>query len=244
MSVEAGGAEDVEPVVAASDAVSGVDRVEVEVSVDGSEWRPHLAPLVAEAGRAYVFRARAVDVAGNWSGWVQTEPVVAAPVAPEEDEPDEQRPTGGTGSAPPVPVKPAVAPLPAPVAVLAEEPPAPQIDPPVMPPPKAPQTLQDPRLRITRVVTRRRGVVHVVGTAARELQTTANVTLKVGTQSRSRRVTVGGGRWKAVFRTGRNAAPRAVTVTARATGSFASGTARWRANANKPRSPLAHHPDQ
>jgi hypothetical protein len=84
VSIDGGGevvaGEGAEPSVVADDATSGLSAVQVERSVDASEWMPHTGTLVAEAGRTYRFRARAVDVAGNLSGWTEAGPFVGVAV--------------------------------------------------------------------------------------------------------------------------------------------------------------------
>lgn len=54
----------------ASDERSGVERIEREHQTDGGRWLVHSRPIVAQAGTTYRFRARAVDRAGNATGWL------------------------------------------------------------------------------------------------------------------------------------------------------------------------------
>ncbi len=224
--VQAG--EVVEPVVVAGDATSGLHAVEVEVSVDGAPWADAPDGMVAEDGRRYVFRARAVDVAGNWSAWVAAPPVegVAGTEPPAEE--------GPTVDVPPAAEEP-VAQVPAPVELLGGEETRPTTVAPAevapgggVPTERLPSVAIDPRLRITRVLARRRGQVEVAGTAAPGLVTRASVEVKAGRRSIRRTAAISAGRWRARFRTKRTARATEVRVTTPATGDFAPGTARWR----------------
>ncbi len=64
--------------VTASDALSGVDRTEIEVSVDGGAWRPTSGAESVPAGSRARFRARARDRAGNLREWVESREVLVA----------------------------------------------------------------------------------------------------------------------------------------------------------------------
>jgi hypothetical protein len=59
----------VQPVVSAEDARTPVASVEVQVQVGSLGWQPYTGPVVAQAGSAYRFRARATDSVGNVSAW-------------------------------------------------------------------------------------------------------------------------------------------------------------------------------
>jgi hypothetical protein len=247
------------PVVEAFDAASGVGATAIELSVDGGAWiAVASSPAVAEAGRTYAFRARARDVAGNWSGWRTAHPVagVAAP-PPHEEEEEEAPPPAAPGGDEAAQEVPAPA-LEAPVAELgaavelagaaelgaAVEPadaaaPGAAAGPGAAAAPSGPGTgalrrfvarLRDPRLRITHVLTRRRHV-EVRGTAARALATTGRVTLRTARGAeRGRTVRVANGRWRTRFRRSARAhRPRTVAVATRATATHAAGAARWRA---------------
>ena len=69
------------PSVDAADSVSGVASVTVEVRVDGGDWAPAPAAVLATPGHAYAFRARATDRAGNTGDWAQTDEL-AVPAGP------------------------------------------------------------------------------------------------------------------------------------------------------------------
>jgi hypothetical protein len=114
------------PEVRASDAAAGVASTVRQLSVDGGPWEAAPAGVVGEAGRTYTFRARAVDRAGNASGWVESAPVsfVAAQPQPQsERQPQPSAPAGdGAGGSTPR-AEPALRPAPAealaaPVATL------------------------------------------------------------------------------------------------------------------------------
>lgn len=74
ISVDAGDAtreegQELTPAVRAADATSGLSATVLEVSVDGAGWQPAGSTITVVADRAYRFRARATDVAGNVSAW-------------------------------------------------------------------------------------------------------------------------------------------------------------------------------
>jgi hypothetical protein len=77
--------ETIDPVVQTTDPLSGVASVEKQVRVNGGEWQPLTGPVSGTGGTVFVFRARAIDQAGNASAWVESaEARVVAPafVAP------------------------------------------------------------------------------------------------------------------------------------------------------------------
>jgi hypothetical protein len=244
----------VEPSVLADDATSGLSAVQVERSVDASEWVPHGGTLVAEEGRSYRFRARAVDVAGNASGWTEAGPFagVAAPGAEGSgsegagaegpgpsgpgsggpvsegsgsDGRGEERGSAG-GSAALVPDATAAGLMPPPPAALEVTPAA--------RPSRPREARLDPRLRITRVVVKARGVLVVAGTAAIALRTTATVTVVAGGRVTRRRVKIANGAWRLRIRMRRRAA--SINLATRASGRFRA------ARAKKTLAPLAHTP--
>jgi hypothetical protein len=255
----------VEPRVAASDAVSGLGSTVVEVSVDGAAWQPHGSPRTAVAGATYAFRGRAVDAAGNWSGWAVTAPVRAAAAPPQPPPeppapPGGEQPEGGTSGAPADrgPLPPA-----SPVELLAEPAPeeaieatpaaAPAQQQPAAEPAATP--LADPRLRITRVLTRpgagagrerggrrRGGVVVVHGTVARTLAGRVTVVVHARGATVKRHAVARGGRWRARIPARTAGRPTAITATTAATPAFAPGAARWRAPRANAAAPLAQHP--
>jgi hypothetical protein len=227
----------VEPVVSASDPVSGLASVAVEVSVDSGAWTPLPKPVVAEVGRSYVFRARAFDVAGNVTAWRESEAVVgvAAPVPVEDDTSEE----AGGDVVPPVVVAEAAgegtfAP---PLEVLAE------VAPPAEPVPVGPATATaeaeaeagelDPRLRISRVLVKRR-IVDLAGTAAAGLRTSGTVAVRVGGRTVRRTVAIAGSRWRGRVRIARRGRVTSVEIRSRAAAPFAAGATRWRAKDRPP----------
>jgi hypothetical protein len=114
--------EPVEPVVSAQDARVGVDSVEVQVQVGSYGWQPYTAPVLAEAGSAYRFRARATDALGNVSSWSspsawltvvrpQGAPLPAPPgVAPPEKQPPGEAPAVAPAIPAPLPLQPLATP--------------------------------------------------------------------------------------------------------------------------------------
>lgn len=239
------GGEPLEPVVSAADATSGLTTVEVQVRVDAGAWEPLTPPLVAQRGRAYDFRARATDVAGNWSAWTQpTERTYGvAPPAPEpsEDEADadadppppsgDPQPQAATAIAEPFTVEPAET-TPSPVEALTIVAPR---EPGHVSTPSPPR--QPPTLRITRVITRAGGVLEITGTAARTLDARATVTVRSNRKRYRRPTTVQDGRWRARVRTRSTARPTQIRIATPATATHAPGIAHWRR-------PLAHRPLQ
>jgi hypothetical protein len=225
--------EPVEPSVTASDSRSGLSRTEVEVRVDGGSWRAHDALLPAVAGRTYAFRARAVDVAGNWTAWRQTDVTwgVARPAQPTTEIP---RPPV-TPADPAGVVEPSGAldaPLAddaAPVDRLAEH---------------VPETLASApaRLRITRVRTSASRVIEIRGVADRALVATVTVTIRAGRRGHHRRAPVANGVWRARIRTAAKARVIDVRATTPATATYAAGAARWRVPRTKAAAALAHDP--
>lgn len=232
----------VAPVVVASDSTSGLRETLVQVSVDDGAWVSLGSGVVAEAGRSYRFRARAVDVARNSSGWLGSGTVVG--VAPPRVEP----PAGGGEAQPALPVlvpPPAPAPrvpvleetvpadepvLPAEVAADAEGP-AQEARPTILMPPPA-----DPGLRIIRVLRSRRTLL-VSGTAAPGLITRATVRATLQRRAWTGRAVVREGRWRARFVLDRKARGRIrnVRATTPAAPGFAPGSATWQ---RKPLHPL------
>jgi hypothetical protein len=224
--VEAG--QPVEPVVAAEDATSGLATVVTEVSVDGEPWVAATTPRTAEAGRSYVFRSRAVDVAGNWSGWVEAPAVVG--VAPPEEElpvpvvvepPVEVLAGGPVPAVEEPPIEPAeAAPEPEP------EPEAHRVQ--MAPAGEEPGLPADPRLRITRVLARANGRVDIAGTAARGLAANATVRIRIGRRVLGRNAVVRGGRWGVRVRAKSGRRVTGITISTPAAAGFTAGTARWR----------------
>jgi hypothetical protein len=216
------------PVVEASDATSGVSDTSLQVSVDGGGWVDAAPPVVAEAGRTYVFRARAADAAGNWSSWRVGSPVsgVAAPQPEPEPEPEpivvveEERPEHKTAEL--VEARDVVpAALPAPAELIR----APEV--PVAVPPVPEVRALDPALRIARIRISRRKVV-AEGTAAAGLKTTATVTLKSGRRAKAKRIRVAAGRWRAVFVARRTRRPQRIEIRVPASAGYAAGRHVWR----------------
>jgi hypothetical protein len=176
---------------AVSDGASGVATTEREMSVDGGGWEPMSG--VAQAGRAYRFRVRAVDVAGNRSAWVETTSV-RVPAAPmPEPSPSPTGPNAGADAAEPVPLLPAAdapaaaAPPTASVAI-----PAPQV---------APTTTRadgTPRVRAARLDRTRLRVSGTLPiTASGRLTVTFAGRVRGRTVKVSQRVGVSRGRWSA-----------------------------------------------
>lgn len=225
------------PGVQALDPSSGVATTTTEVSADGSPWIDVTNPVVAEAGRSYVFRVRAVDVAGNWSAWRTSEPVVAlarpvpeGPNGANGGEAEEERPEAAAADAVPVLEPTPVEGLAAPREDLAITPVVPTVS----------AALADPRVRISRVTVAKRPngrTLTVRGIAARALSTTGLVTLRSSRgRSQRRGVLIGGGRWRARLRLANTWRPRTIAITTRPTAVHAAATARW----NAPRTSL--HP--
>lgn len=77
-----------------ADDRSGIDRVEREYRLNGGGWIALPRTLTAQAGSTYHFRARAVDRAGNATGWVSTGATTVpgngatAPVSPPPQTPN------------------------------------------------------------------------------------------------------------------------------------------------------------
>jgi hypothetical protein len=175
---------------AVSDGASGVATTEREMSVDGGGWEPMSG--VAQAGRAYRFRVRAVDVAGNRSAWVETTSV-RVPAAPmPEPSPSPSGPNAGADAAEPVPPllaadAPATAPPGSPVAI-----PAPRV---------APTTVRadgTPRVRAARLDRTRLRVSGTLPiTASGRLTVTFAGRVRGRTVKVSQRVGVSRGRWSA-----------------------------------------------
>jgi hypothetical protein len=232
------------PVVESVDSASGVAATSLEVSVDAAPWVDAAAAVVAAAGRSYVFRARAVDVAGNWSPWRVAEPVVgvAAPPPPPPPPPPPgpevdagaQADQGSSAGAGPVPE--AARPIAAADGGGGSVGRTGETAPVLLGPPidlirrgeaREAAALLYPRVRITRVsATRRR--VEVRGVAAPALTTTATVTVRVGRRARTRRIAVAGGRWRANIALRRARRGRkAVRVETDPTATHDRGTARW-----------------
>jgi hypothetical protein len=234
------------PVVDAVDAASGVARTEVHLSVDGGPWVAAGSEIVAGVGRSYVFRARAVDVAGNASAWRVGQAVRGiAPPTPDPGAGGEEGIGGeGPGAEEPGGEVPGAA-VPGPHAE-ADGPAAdagegdgsvgggevsggsPTVFPAMTP---SPVTVlggaMDPRVRIVHVLGGRRRIV-VLGTSARDLSATATVRLRTrGGRAQVRRVRIAGGRWRARFaRRGGRRLSRIEVRTPAARG-FAAGTAVW-----------------
>lgn len=228
----------VEPVVVASDAASGLSATEVQVRVDDGAWQEHGAPVAAAAGHVYAFRARAVDVAGNWTEWAESGPILGVPPPPPPGPPVPPVPGEPGGEEAPTVERPPAVPESAGVAPAAPTAMAFGTE---LPPlaPAAPRRLQPAALRITRVLTRANRTAEIAGTAAAALDTSANLTVRAGGRVHTRNVLIRDGRWRARIR--RAARPGArihgVTLTTQATSTHAAGRARWRR-------PLAQHPEQ
>ncbi|HEX8120912.1 MAG TPA: hypothetical protein VF549_06570 [Solirubrobacteraceae bacterium] len=244
LSIDSGAAEvvagsAVEPVVVASDPASGVSSVVVEMSVDGGGWAAADGPVIAEAGRSYAFRARAFDVAGNATGWVESSPVLGlAPPVVEEDPPDGDVVVPEPSlPAPPVDVLATVAPAEGPATTSAETTTPTQTPTPAPianQPARVADTPSDPLLRITRVLIGRR-VVDVRGTAAAGLKTRATVVLKAAGKTVSNEVAIAAQRWRSRFRRPKGTRVKTVEIRSRAAPPFSAGTTRWR---EKDRPPL------
>jgi hypothetical protein len=227
--------EALEPTVSATDPASGVATTEVQVRVDDGWWQPLTTPVEGEAGRAYEFRARAVDVAGNWSAWAQTEQRTVAVAPPAEEPPAGEDPPPAPDDAPAAGAKT----QPPPATDIAEAftvSPATTASPldtlsatarpaqdAARPPARAPAGL-----RITRVLSRPNGVTEVAGTAAPALTTRATVTVRTPRGLRRRRTSVAGGRWRVRIRTGERTRANEVRIATPVTSTHAAGVARWR----------------
>jgi hypothetical protein len=156
----------VTPDVTTHDALSGVAATEVQVQAGlYGEWRALSEPVIAQAGAAYRFRARATDVAGNRSPWSAPSAwtvgeAVAGPSTPDLPmDVSERSPelTPFVPVSPPAPAAPAAA---APVSVdrpAAVSPPSPTL----RAEPGAAR-LRSPRLTLLR---RERGKLVIAGTA-------------------------------------------------------------------------------
>jgi len=201
------------PAVSASDGASGVATVERQLSVDGATWMTAPASVEGEAGRTYRFRARAVDEAGNASGWVESAPVsfvaAAAPVpVGVEHHPGQWEPgaPASTAEAAALPAPPAALTAPGELARAVPAPPA---------------AARSGRLRIGRV--RRRGSTLIVeGTAPRAYAGIVRVSVRFAGSGRTvvatTRATARSGRWRAALRAPRQARVRRVQATARTRG--------------------------
>ena len=175
---------------AVSDGASGVASTEREMSVDGGAWEPMSG--AAQAGRAYRFRVRALDVAGNRSAWVETTSVRVPAAAMPEPSPAPSGPNAGADAAEPVPPLPAAdaratAPPGFPVAIS-----APQVAPTIA---RADGTPRVRAARLDRTRLRVSGTLPL--TASSRLTVTFAARVRGRTVKVSQRVGVSRGRWSA-----------------------------------------------
>lgn len=221
VSVTAGGAAReagslLEPVVQGADSASGLASTVVEVSEDAGVWQPYDGALTVVDGRAYRFRARATDVAGNVSGWAYSSLVVGVPA---EMAPDGDGPGSDPGFAAPPPTGPGEA-APRPVPSREPGPAAPLVEP--VPPSPPVEQLRlaplDPTLRILRVRAGRRWVT-VSGSTASSYTGVLRVRAAARARSTAKGVVVRHARWSVTLRRPARGRLR-IAVTAPADGDF------------------------
>jgi len=204
-----------EPAVQASDSASGLASTVVEVSEDAGMWQRYDGALAVVDGRAYRFRARAADVAGNVSVWAYSPVVVGGPASSAGDDGDG---VGGGSNPEPSPPAPGKSVEAGPRTVSAPAPPVVHALPPSTPVAQIRLVPLDPALRIVRTRATRRSVI-VSGSTAPSYLGAVKVRLTARAKSTVKRADVRGGRWSVTLR--RPARGRVkVVVTAPAVGPF------------------------
>jgi len=206
-----------EPMVQADDSASGLGSTVVEVSEDAGMWQRYDGALEVVDGRAYRFRARAADVAGNVSVWAYSPVVVGGPASSAGDDGDGGGVGGGSNPDPaaPAPGKSVEA---GPRTVPAPAPPPVQALPPSTPVEQIRRVPLDPALRIVRARATRRSVT-VSGSTAPSYLGAVKVRLTARAKSTVKRADVRGGKWSVTLRRPARGRLR-IVVTASAAGAF------------------------